>query len=444
MTSKITDLTLNLNRKRELQNDDLYIHIMKYMGSKRELLPNIKNVVSDMIKPDDVILDIFAGTASVGAYLKNDYTIYSNDIQSYSQIIANSLIASSSIKLPFDMHVMIFNIEKEFIKNKEVLLKSLSKTLFESERFVAIKKGQWNDALRQEYLDFFNTFPSPLNGFKTNNKELQKLKDNYFSMNKSRKLKLPYFQTTFLFAETYFSLEQTIDIDSIRYAIDKVVDDDLLKSIFLSALIYAHSYCSSGTGHFAMFRDIADVSAIEDIFIYRSKRIWDFFIRKLDELILYHEYMPNKKHQTFSKDYKQLLLDESMKNVDLIYADPPYSFVHYSRFYHAVESLVKYDYDIPMFKGRYRTDRHQSPFCQQTNVEKAFDNLFKGAMSNNANVLLSYSDTGMISLEKIREIIMNKGFTFEAEGIVYNHSTLGRKGHKNNKIQEYLVKAIIR
>jgi adenine-specific DNA-methyltransferase len=154
--------------------------------------------------------------------------------------------------------------------------------------------------------------------------------------------------------------------------------------------------------------------------------------------------MPNKKHQTFSKDYKQLLSDDCMKNVDLIYADPPYSFVHYSRFYHAVESLVKYDYDIPMFKGRYRTDRHQSPFCQRQNVEKAFDTLFQGAKSNNANVLLSYSDTGMISLEKIREIIMNKGFTFEAEGIVYNHSTLGRKGHKNNKIQEYLVKAIIR
>ena len=86
----------------------------------------------------------------------------------------------------------------------------------------------------------------------------------------------------------------------------------------------------------------------------------------------YYEY------EAYNMDYSVLLKNrEIAQNYKLIYADPPYSSVHYSRFYHAIESLVKYDYDIPTFKGRYRSDRHQSPFCQKQNVKGAFELLFR-------------------------------------------------------------------
>ncbi len=160
-------------------------------------------------------------------------------------------------------------------------------------------------------------------------------------------------------------------------------------------------------------------------------------------LIEYHQYIPDKVYKSFSEDYEKLLDNKCMKDVDLIYADPPYSFVHYSRFYHAVESLVKYDYDIPTYKGRYRSDRHQSPFCQKTNVFNAFNLLFEKAKLNNINVLLSYADTGMISLDEIKNIIQKHGFLYKVESINYDHSTMGRKGHKSNNINEYLVQAIL-
>lgn len=428
----------NKTRREELRKDDSYIHIMKYMGSKRELLPDIKNAIEEMVPKDSTILDIFAGTASVGAYLKKDYNIISNDIQNYSQVIAKSLIESSSIELSDDIHHIIFNLEKEYVKNKDKLIQLFSKAYDNSNYFVDIKKGEWTDKLRKDYLNFISQFPSPSNNFKTSSKELKQLKYSYFNNDKST-----YLQTVFLFSETYFSLEQAMDIDSIRYAIDNVIEDEILKSIFLAALIYAYSYCSSGTGHFAMFRDLVDVNSVEDTFIYRKKRVWEYFLHKLDEIIEYHRYIPDKTYKTFSYDFSELLNSDVIENVDLIYADPPYSFVHYSRFYHAIESLVKYDYDIPKFKGRYRSDRHQSPFCQRTNVIDAFKTLFKSAKKNNSHVLLSYSDTGMISLDEIKNILNESGFKAKVQKIQYDHSTLGRKGHKNNTINEYLIQAYL-
>lgn len=432
---------LKKNRKVELRNDLAYMHIMKYMGSKRELLPDIKKTINKIIPIGSTVLDIFAGTASVGAYLKDDYNIISNDIQNYSKVIAGALIKSSMIEISSDIHLQIFNLEKEYIANKEALLELFPNTYEKSNYFVDIKKGEWAESDRKKYLTFFNTFPSPINEFEAKNKELKLLKKMYLERNKQSKP--PYIQTTFLFSETYFSFEQALDFDSIRCAIDIVVEDDILKDMFLSALMYAYSYCSSGTGHFAMFRDVVDIGSIEDTYIYRKKRVWEYFIRKVDELISYHQYIPNRTYHAYGKDYVEILDDECMKDVDLIYADPPYSSVHYSRFYHAVESLVKYDYNIPEFKGRYRTDRHQSPFCQKTNVYDAFSLLFKKAKANDVNVLLSYADTGMISLDQIKNIIESNGFKYKVESINYDHSTMGRKGHKSNNIKEYLVQAVL-
>lgn len=424
----------NKTRKQDLRNDNHYIHIMKYMGSKRELLPDIKKSISKMVPHNSTVLDIFAGTASVGAYLKHDYNIISNDIQNYSKIIANSLIKSSGSQLNQDLHLIIHNIEKAYLKNKDNLIKLLFDTYNKSNIFVDTKKGDWTENKRKEYLDFYNLFPSPNNKFKTKSKELNQLKEKYFDKDKST-----YLQTVFLFSETYFSLEQAMDIDSIRFAIDETIQDDTIKNIMLSALMYAYSYCSSGTGHFAMFRDLSDISSIEDTFIYRKKRVWEYFINKFNQIIEYHTFIPEKSYSSYSLDYKDILSNSIMKKVDLIYADPPYSFVHYSRFYHAIESLILYDYDIPKFKGRYRSDRHQSPFCQKTNVENAFDTLFQFAKKNKSCVLLSYSDTGMITLSEIINIITKYEFKYNIVEIQYDHSTLGRKGHKNNSINEYLI-----
>ena len=54
-------------------------------------------------------------------------------------------------------------------------------------------------------------------------------------------------------------------------------------------------------------------------------------------------------------------------------------------------------------KGRYRVDRHQSPFCIRTQVQKAFDDMFSVVKRKNNSLVLSYSDTGMISVYDLEQ-----------------------------------------
>ncbi|EQC44459.1 DNA adenine methylase [Bacteriovorax sp. DB6_IX] len=435
--------TINSQRKIELRNDEKYIHIMKYMGSKRELLPDIREEIDKISSEGEGVLDIFAGTGSVGVYLRDKYDVISNDVQSYSGVICDALISSCSHEIDFNKD-LLSKIKKSFKKNRSALLEMFPKTVDKSRKFVITEKRGWTEEGRLKYIKFFESFPSPVNKFKTRSTELKRLYEQYLER-ECKANKFPYMQTTFLFSETYFSIEQCIDIDSIRYAIDKCLDGKIEKQIALAALVYAHSYCSSGTGHFAQFRDLKDVKSINDVFLYRDRCVWAYFIKKLEEIIEFQKYYPERDHLSVNMDYRELLNDKDiMKRVDVIYADPPYSFVHYSRFYHATESLIKYDYMLPAFKGRYRTDRHQSPFCQKQNVAKAFEYLYDAASKNRKKVILSYADTAMISLAELEEIATDKGLTFDAREIDYDHSTMGREGHKSNQIKEYLVTSTFR
>ncbi|WP_412471781.1 DNA adenine methylase [Halobacteriovorax sp. RT-1-4] len=435
----IENTTINAERRAALRRDDKYIHIMKYMGSKRELLPDIREEIGKVARSGDGVLDLFAGTGSVGLYLKDKYNIISNDIQNYSSVICDGLITASSIELDFDIESSLVELKKCFKKNKNKLSTMFSETLSISNDFVSIEKKGWKDSERKKYIKFVESFPSPLNKFKGKTEEQNYLYSEYIL--RERKSKFPYLQTMFLFAETYFSTEQTMDIDSVRYAIDKVFgNNNVERNMALSALIYAHSYCSSGTGHFAMFRDLKDVKSINDVFLYRDKSVWSYFEKKFREIVEFHSFTPERKHLAVSLDFEEVLEDRELsKKYDVIYADPPYSFVHYSRFYHATESLVRYDYMMPKFKGRYRTDRHQSPFCQRLNVEEAFNKLIQSSSDNGKTLVLSYADTGMISLANILKLAEENGMESSVREVDYDHSTMGRAGHKSNKIKEYLV-----
>lgn len=69
---------------------------MRFIGSKVNLLENIKQVVDENINDNsEVFCDIFAGTNSVGYYFKPRYKIISNDLLYFSYVIAKGLIENN-------------------------------------------------------------------------------------------------------------------------------------------------------------------------------------------------------------------------------------------------------------------------------------------------------------------------------------------------------------
>jgi adenine-specific DNA-methyltransferase len=181
------------------------------------------------------------------------------------------------------------------------------------------------------------------------------------------------------YSGTYWSYNQCVWIDSLRAIAEQYVERPEYY-VILSSLIYAMSYTSQSTGHFAQFRDVTE-SNMEDIMLYRRKEIWSLFEKKFIELVNTIDYGIINQFRITSLDYLDCL--RIIEDNTIVYADPPYSFVHYSRFYHAIETLVRYDYPLVKYKGRYRDDRHQSPFCKRTEVKDAFKKMFECIKARN-------------------------------------------------------------
>ncbi|WP_347840487.1 DNA adenine methylase [uncultured Draconibacterium sp.] len=376
--------------------------IIKYMGSKRELLKFVIDGIRS-VHNGELICDLFAGSGVIGATLKDDAKIWSNDIQEYSEILSRTYLSQiNQNKFQGILH-QITRIAEEHVKSLKANLSSF--------RFI-YKSG------------------ITLSEFQALEKNQQALINHSFDGQ-------DFHLFTKYYSGTYWSFEQCVWIDAYRKAADFYAKESIYPLI-ISALMHAMAYNAQSTGHFAQYRDANKASSMMDILIYRRRNIQPYFEKKFSELLNYST-IHNKEHVFTSIDYMECL--ERIPDGSLVYADPPYNFVHYSRFYHAFETLVKYDYPEIAHKGRYRNERHQSPFCQRANVENAFKNLFTITSQKKLKLVLSYSNTGMINLQKVKEIAENSTEYYDIyiKERKYTHSTMGRAKDKSRNVNEILV-----
>lgn len=407
--SKTTTLDIKISRenlKTDLLNkyDNTVPHIIKYMGSKRSILEFVIDAISDTYK-EGKLCDLFGGTSIIAGALGKLVPIHSNDIQEYSAILA-----------------------KTYLSNYEWNNYSLS--LLDE---IVGKASNYVEDVKKKYPEFIFSYldNKTIKEFVKFEKQQQELIGFDFE-NISHHLFIKYY------SGTYWSYQQCLWIDAFRKVADEYLNTPIYY-VILSSLMFAMSYNSQSTGHYAQFRDATSLSSKTDILIYRQKEVLPYFIKKFKQL---HGYLGKNtlNHTVTSLDYIKCL--DQIELNSLVYADPPYAFVHYSRFYHALETLVKYDYPKVNHKGRYRNDRHQSPFCKRTEVKLAFAKMFSKIENKHANLILSYSNTGMISLNEILDIALNNlgdKYAVNTREVAYKHSTMGRKDDKSKDVQEYLI-----
>lgn len=99
-------------------------------------------------------------------------------------------------------------------------------------------------------------------------------------------------------------------------------------------------------------------------------------------------------------DFREALANPVIRP-SVVYADPPYTRDHYSRFYHTLETIALGDApfittsnlgggDVKS-RGGYRSGRHQSPFCIKSEAPGAFSALFSAVANLGVPLVLSYS-----------------------------------------------------
>lgn len=253
-----------------------------------------------------------------------------------------------------------------------------------------------------------------------------------------------------IYAGGYFSLSQSIEIDSLRYAADTLLKKNQISvehhRWILLALAQALSKVANTTGHVAQYIKIKE-SNIKLCVTQKKKSIWNEWLTSYDFI----QPIGTKDWRLQNKAFhgcSLVLLDQLQNLTDkpaIIYADPPYTADQYSRYYHIYETLFLYDYPEVKGIGLYRTDRFRSNFSLKSEVKKAMTQLVSGSHQLGCDLILSYPENGLLPNTRESITALLKQFYPYVEishGIDYKHSSLGgSKGKKNYNVKELIFTA---
>ena len=355
---------------------------LPYMGTKRQLAPMVADVIC-LGKPG-VVLDVFSGMCAIGQAVGVRRNVWNNDVQCFSSEVASALFTARkafSWTGPEQEYVT-----KQFRKNANSLQGRYGKRL-----------AKEKDVLRAGGLVGIQKYLSSATHV-ANDEGL----DNERDLRSRQKIKTgPYNLCSITYADGYFGLLQSIEIDSARYALDHaythgVINNDQFRWLLI-ALCQAAGRIASTTGHFAQFLSV-NANNLSTYIGQRNKSFRDTWMQCLQHLRPVGSGLWRKKNRVFNRESLSLLgiLRTNKVRPAIIYADPPYTDDQYSRYYHVWETLVKYDYPRSEGAGRYRPDRFQTPFSRVEDVGWAFTELIRRSAALGADLVLSYPKSGLL------------------------------------------------
>ena len=421
-------------------NSNYSFRTLNYLGSKLRLLDFIKESISSITPPGAGVCDLFAGSGCVSYCLSPSYPVTACDIQHYSEVICNALLRPNHIK---DTEV------KQFVSRiREADAKPLSMAfgpLIELETAAINNRNleTLSDIIEHGSLEVFK-----LEGTDSIISSTQaKVIDSLISLGLDGKDSL----LSRYYGGVYFSYSQAVQIDAIMEAI-RHYPDISDKNVLLASLLSTVSDIACTVGkHFAQPVKARDSKGNIKPLVY-NKAAKDKTINVLD---LYEDWLHKYVALQRSERYHTVIqgdffdcLNRLPANVHTVYADPPYTRDHYSRFYHVLETIALDDApelstvtihgDSHVSNGIYRKDRHQSPFCIRSKAPMAFNDLFRAISITGRQLLLSYSPYDETKdthprVVTIKQLITWAGNYFNNVEILsaghFTHNKLNSTGH---------------
>jgi adenine-specific DNA-methyltransferase len=198
------------------------------------------------------------------------------------------------------------------------------------------------------------------------------------------------------FGGKFFSKTTARQIGFVRNLIDEN-DFNLNKrerNILLASLLYSADRIANTVGHYEAYRK-------------KNEGFKDFILGLVNPLDI-------PKSEIFRRDANELVREIK---ADVYYIDPPYNSRQYSRFYHVLETLTKWDSPVLSGVALKPPPENISEYCK-TGAPEAFADLI-----NNINaklIIVSYNNTynsksssskNKITLEQIEKVMRKKGST---------------------------------
>lgn len=359
-----------------------------YLGSKQRMAQELTSCVSEVCDGSNV-LDLFSGMGSASIALSRHFDVVAVDVQEYSRAMCSALLVEaceadvpawkdvSRYSSAFDQLMLVYEPMVEYESMARQVYRSGSAGVFAD----VIEHG----CMLPEYRSLVPA-------------EFKRVME---TADRRRSERCPYDVPVRHFGGTYFSYEQAIEIAAIRSTIFSAPSG--VRDILLAGLLCAASHCASTVGgQFAQPLKTIDGagaikrSALEKADHQREKSVFDAFGQSVEDIMAAR--MPRRNNSAIRSECCAFV-EGLGKPVDAIYADPPYSRYHYSRYYHVLETIALGD-DPSVTRnpathapsrGVYRSGRYQSPFSTRMGARGGFERLIKACAAASPSLVLSYS-----------------------------------------------------
>lgn len=352
---------------------------MKYMGSKRAMLDNgLGELLGGEVTHARRFVDLFAGSGAVAVHIASRFKVpvLAFDLQCYSAVLAGAVI-SRQTPLQWRASFRAWQRRAETFVNAHRTPKADKITVAS----IALCRT-WCDA-QEELL------------------------------------------ITKAYGGHYFSPPQAVWIDALRGSLPA---REPARTVALAALIQSASQCAAAPGHTAQpFQPTRTakrflVEAWSKDIVLKTRTAFES---------LAAQYALQAGHADVADaNIAATQLDEG----DLAFIDPPYSGVHYSRFYHVLETIAAGYCGAVSGVGRYpaRENRPRSNYSVSSESADALDNLLETVSSRGARAILTFPDhncSNGLSGDSVREIAV-KHFRVRETRVKSNFSTLGGTSNK--------------
>jgi adenine-specific DNA-methyltransferase len=370
---------------------------MKYMGSKRTMLSNgLGETLLREIASSRRFADLFLGSSAVAWHVAEKFrrSVIGADLQKFAVILAEAVIARDKPIASKDIW------ERWSAEARKVVLGSQSYD--EAKVFDRVKWG----AARRRNVEAGRDI--------------------------CRHQREPVMRA---YGAHYFSPMQALVLDSLRTTLPQ---EPIHQKVALAALICAASQCAASPGHTAQpFQPTK--GAARFLFEAWRRDVWEHTRSALERICPKHA---RRAGTATVQDAESLAKDFGPE--DLAFVDPPYSGVHYSRFYHVLETIARGDCEEVSGVGRYPppSERPKSDFSVSTKSKLALERLLSILAERGVRTIVTFpqekTSNGLSG--SIVEDVANEYFKVSKQTTNGRFSTLGGNlVHRKARIPAYEV-----
>lgn len=425
----------------------LDFRLVHYLGSKLRLIQTIREIVQQILPFGGRVCDLFAGSGAVSLGLRHRWGVTAGDIQEYSRVLTSAVLNP-----PEDTSVSAAVLNDA---SKSELAKRLRYCLEPLIAYEVACLAQAESGSMERLCELLEhgSLLLAASGVPNSDSPLREVQAAVLERLSAEELGHgPSSVISRYYGGVYFSWEQALELDArldLAHSAPPSVRDQLL-AVLLSV---ASDTVNTVGKQFAQPIRPRDSKGRPKLHLVRQTlRDRRTDVERLSQTWLSRYTMippPRHRHLAVRGNFEDVL-GEHIGDVGLVYADPPYTRDHYSRYYHTLETMVLRDEPsvstttirtggVPMpSRGLYRNERHQSSFCIKSKAPIAFDTLCRSVAAADKPLLISYSpykeEEGnrprLLTIRELREIAGEHfGFVkvFDVEGVTHNKFNIDEK-----------------